>query len=92
MSLLAEIEAKLTGMTPAQLRAVEADVLKTTASKKWVPNPGPQTEAYYSAADVLLYGGEPGGGKSQLGLGLAFNEHKRTLVMRIFCNTKWALV
>ena len=49
---------------------------------KWVPNPGPQFDAYFSEADVLLYGGEPGGGKSQLILGLAFNEHKRTLMMR----------
>ncbi|MFW5926422.1 MAG: hypothetical protein ACOCSR_00075 [Wenzhouxiangella sp.] len=50
--------------------------------KKWYPNPGAQTEAYYSEADVLLYGGQPGGGKSQLILGLAFNEHKRSFVMR----------
>lgn len=49
---------------------------------KWVPNPGPQTDAYNSLADCLLYGGEPGGGKSQLILGLAFNEHKRSMVMR----------
>lgn len=49
---------------------------------KWQPNPGPQTEAYYSKADCLLYGGEPGGGKSQLLLGLAFNEHRRTFIMR----------
>jgi hypothetical protein len=49
---------------------------------KWQPNPGPQTEAYYSLADCLLYGGEPGGGKSQLILGLAFNCHERSLVMR----------
>ena len=49
---------------------------------KWIPNPGPQTEAYYSKADVLLYGGEPGGGKSQLILGLAFNAHERSLIMR----------
>ena len=49
---------------------------------RWQPNPGPQTEAYYSKADCLLYGGEPGGGKSQLILGLAFNEHKRSFIMR----------
>lgn len=49
---------------------------------KWRPNPGAQEQAYHSKADVLLYGGQPGGGKSQLILGLAFNEHKRTLVMR----------
>ena len=33
-------------------------------------------------ADCLLYGGQPGGGKSQLILGLAFNEHRRSLIMR----------
>lgn len=49
---------------------------------KWTPNEGPQAEAYFSEADVLLYGGEPGGGKSQLILGLAFNQHKRSLIMR----------
>jgi hypothetical protein len=30
----------------------------------WVPNPGPQTDAYLSEADILLYGGQAGGGKS----------------------------
>jgi len=30
---------------------------------RWVPNPGPQTDAYFSEADCLLYGGAPGGGK-----------------------------
>ena len=50
--------------------------------RKWMPNEGPQAEAYFSEADVLLYGGEPGGGKSQLILGLAFNEHERSLIMR----------
>lgn len=49
---------------------------------KFVPNAGPQTEAYYSKADILLYGGSGGGGKSALILGLALNEHKRSLIMR----------
>ena len=52
------------------------------AKLKWVPSPGPQTEAYLSKADCLLFGGEPGGGKSQLILGLAFNCHQRSLIMR----------
>lgn len=30
---------------------------------KWLPNKGPQTEAYFSKADILLYGGAGGGGK-----------------------------
>ena len=33
----------------------------------WVPNPGPQTEAYFSEADELFYGGGAGGGKSARG-------------------------
>lgn len=49
---------------------------------KWAPNPGPQTEAYFSEADVLLYGGQPGGGKSILLLLLAYNCHRRSLIMR----------
>ena len=52
------------------------------ADEKWVPSAGPQSQAYDSEADVLLYGGEPGGGKSQLILGLAFNCHRRSLIMR----------
>lgn len=31
----------------------------------WVPNPGPQTEAYFSPADEVFYGGQAGGGKLQ---------------------------
>jgi hypothetical protein len=50
--------------------------------RKWVPNPGPQTVAYFCAADVLLYGGQGGGGKSDLGLGLAFTAHRRSLILR----------
>ncbi len=50
--------------------------------EKWLPTPGPQTMAYFSDADVLLYGGQGGGGKTDLLLGLAFNEHSRTLMMR----------
>lgn len=49
---------------------------------KWVPNVGPQAVAYFSKADVLLYGGQGGGGKSDLGIGLAFTAHRRSLILR----------
>ena len=48
----------------------------------WVPNPGPQTEAFDSEADELFFGGSAGGGKSDLGLGLAITEHTASLVLR----------
>ncbi|HSG06534.1 MAG TPA: phage terminase large subunit, partial [Nitrospiria bacterium] len=48
----------------------------------WLPNPGPQKEAYDSPADVLLYGGQAGGGKSSLATGLALTRHKNSLLIR----------
>lgn len=82
MSMLDDLLQRVTALPAAQQEVVFKEAMKLTSSMKWVPNPGPQTEAYFSKADVLLYGGEPGGGKSQLILGLAFNEHKRSLIMR----------
>src|SRR5581483_10923837 len=68
---------------PAELRGqVEQEAFELTKGMLWVPNPGPQTDAFHSLADELLYGGEPGGGKSDLGLGLAFTQHKRSLLLR----------
>lgn len=82
MGQLDDILAKL-DLMPEDKRAESTRLAMTgTAKMKWVPNPGPQSDAYFSKADVLLYGGEPGGGKSQLCLGLAFNDHERTLIMR----------
>jgi hypothetical protein len=79
---LEEVLKALNGLPPAARAEVEREALEATKHLKWVPNPGPQTEAYFSEADCLLYGGEPGGGKSQLILGLAFNCHERSLIMR----------
>ena len=53
------------------------------AATLWTPNEGPQSAAYYSPADVLLYGGAAGGGKSDLVLGLALTRHHRSMVVRI---------
>ncbi|MEK0418307.1 MAG: hypothetical protein RI949_2313 [Pseudomonadota bacterium] len=79
---LKEMLAAFNALPESQQAAVIADANKLVGDKRWVPNPGPQTEAYFSEADVLLYGGEPGGGKSQLIIGLALNCHKRSLLMR----------
>ena len=55
---------------------------KATRNLRWAPNPGPQTDAYFCAADELFYGGAAGGGKTDLILGLALNAHRRSLVLR----------
>ncbi|HEV2678171.1 MAG TPA: terminase [Aliidongia sp.] len=48
----------------------------------WVPLPGPQRAAYENQADVLLYGGAAGGGKTDLLLGLALGSHRRSILFR----------
>lgn len=63
-------------------KAVEEEAYEATKHLTFVPNCGPQTEAYFSKADILLYGGEPGGGKTGLLIGLALNEHHRSLIVR----------
>ena len=42
----------------------------------------PQQQAYDSKADILLFGGAAGGGKSALLLGLALTAHKRSVIYR----------
>ena len=51
-------------------------------SLRWTPLPGPQTLAYSSQADELLYGGAAGGGKTDLLLGVARLEHWRSIIFR----------
>lgn len=82
MSLsLDDIIAKLTALPAEQQKAAMKLAEGATRDMLWVPNPGPQTDAYRSKADLLYYGGAAGGGKSQLLLGLACNEHR---VSRLF--------
>jgi hypothetical protein len=80
--MLDELLDRLKQLPAPQLAQVVKETLQATRGMKWIPNPGPQTQAYHSLADILLYGGEPGGGKTALAVGLAFNEHERSLIMR----------
>ena len=79
---LDEIVARLGAMTVDDRNRIVEEAVAARGGARWIPSPGPQTEAYFSKADILLYGGEPGGGKTQLILGLAFNCHKRSMIMR----------
>ncbi len=81
-NLLDDILERIEGMSPARLAEVERLAIEGTQGMKWIPSPGPQSDAYFSKADVLLYGGQGGGGKSDLLLGLALTAHKRSLIMR----------
>jgi len=75
-----ELDAVIEGMTDAELRHYGTEMLKEQPI--WMPLPGPQTAAAECLADVTLYGGAAGGGKSDLAIGLAMTEHRRTLFVR----------
>lgn len=89
MSLSALAEA-LQGLTLEEasnaIKGMPADaqaaVMERTKHMRFVPLPGPQTQAYLSPADVLLYGGSAGSGKSFLLMGLSSQEHTRSIIFR----------
>lgn len=75
-----EVGDLLAWMTPAE----RAEVGKIIASDRaiWRPQPGPQSDAYNSKADVIGYGGSAGGGKTDLGCGLALTKHSVSAIFR----------
>jgi len=83
-SLLDEVIASLTGLPDGQRDEIVRQARDATKHLVWVPNPGPQTMAYNSPADELYYGGQAGGGKSDLGVGLGLTHHEKSLILRRF--------
>lgn len=79
---LKDIFAAFDVMPDVQKAAVLADANKLVGAKRWVPNPGPQTDAFFTEADELFYGGQAGGGKSDLEIGLSVTAHHRSLLLR----------
>ena len=76
----AEALEYLKGLDAIQLKAI--DELLSTGMPPWLPQVGPQMDAYFSQADILFYGGSAGGGKSDLLLGLALTAHEKSIVFR----------
>jgi Terminase large subunit, T4likevirus-type, N-terminal len=76
---LEKIIDRLSSDDGAALRALAA---QGTGDIPWVPNPGPQTRAYWCEADELFYGGAAGSGKTAMALGLALTRHRRSLILR----------
>src|SRR5262245_25210192 len=79
--VLAELERELAALPPDALAEIDR-LLEPELTKPWLPQPGPQTLALNSQADLLLYGGAAGGGKTDLLVGASF-EHHRSVIFRL---------
>lgn len=76
-----EMVRRIDAMTPGQRAELEKTVAPMLA-KPWLPQMGPQTDAYYTKAEETLYGGAAGGGKSDILLGLSTTEHYKSVIFR----------
>lgn len=75
--------AFIAGLNPAEKAELDR-ILEKELTAKWLPDPRnePQLQAYYSMADLLLFGGAAGGGKTDLICGCALNEHTNSVIFR----------
>ena len=80
--LLDDILGRLAPLDDDQLKQFAHQVGETVKQYRFVPNPGKQTEAYESQADILLYGGQAGVGKGFLMMGVASQQHKSSIIFR----------
>ena len=87
---MSELNDWLRSLPPDKQREVDALIAADMAETPWRPMidlkhpdvPSPQMQAYQSMADILLYGGAAGGGKTDLLVGLAITEHTRSIIFR----------
>lgn len=79
---LNEVLAALDAM-PADKRQELIELAVAETNKRYfIPNLGPQTDAWNSEADETFFGGAAGGGKSALLCGLAVDEYSPALILR----------
>lgn len=85
MTSIEELLAGFEALSPEKIIAQRAKIRAALTGGKplaFTPLAGAQLEAYTSEADILLFGGKPGGGKTGLLCGLGLNKHRRTLIVR----------
>lgn len=86
--LVADPLVKAAGLTEAEAAEMAAEALLSQEAEPWQPNPpvdgrpNPQQLALDCSADELFYGGQAGGGKTDLLLGCAILNHHRAVIFR----------
>ncbi len=81
-ALIDDLRANYGMMSDAKKAKVDAFLDERAANRLWFPTPGPQLDAVNCLADVLLYGGSGGCGKTDLIVGTAIENHQRSLIIR----------
>ncbi len=83
MGVIGDPRAYVAALNQEQKVALDR-ILYPELSAKWLPDPRnePQLQAYYSDADLMLFGGAAGGGKSDLLCGVALNNHQNSVIFR----------
>jgi hypothetical protein len=87
---VSELVARYDELPPAERAEIDRLIADDMKATPWRPlvnvgdpyTPTPQQQAYESQADLLLYGGAAGGGKTDLIIGLALTQHHRSIVFR----------
>jgi len=82
-NMLDDLEAYVAGLT-SQEKAELDKMLGPELKAEWLPDPRnePQLLGFYSKADLMLYGGAAGSGKTALLVGLASTQHHRSVIFR----------
>ena len=83
MNFPADLRAYVLSRSPDQKAELDR-LMQPELRACWLPDPRnePQLQAYYSDADLILYGGAAGGGKSDLLCGVALNNHQNSVIFR----------